>query len=173
MPRHRAPLLLALALLVLPACVVIEDGEVGVSKSFGSISDQAVGQGVSFVVPVARQIEVWAVLRSLGRSGIAQLVQRACDGAASIADRLRREDGFEVLNDVVLNQVLVRYRSSADTAALVAEIQRDGRIWCGSTKWDGGTAMRISVSSWKTTVADAERDATIVVECAGRLATTR
>lgn len=121
----------------------------------------------------ARQIEVWAVLRSLGRSGIAQLVQRACDGAASIADRLRREDGFEVLNDVVLNQVLVRYRSSADTAALVAEIQRDGRIWCGSTKWDGGTAMRISVSSWKTTVADAERDATIVVECAGRLATTR
>lgn len=117
----------------------------------------------------ARQIEVWAVLRTLGRSGVAQMVRRASDCAVTIADRLRGEDGFEILNDVVLNQVLVRYRSSDETTALVDEIQRDGRVWCGSTVWHGGAAMRISVSSWKTTLADAEQDAAIIVECAGRL----
>lgn len=116
----------------------------------------------------ARQIEVWAVLRTLGRAGIARMVQQASECAALIAERLRAAAGFEILNDVVLNQVLVRYRSPHDTAALIAEIQRDGRIWCGPTQWHGTTAMRISVSSWKTTVADAERDAAIIVECAGR-----
>jgi glutamate/tyrosine decarboxylase-like PLP-dependent enzyme len=117
----------------------------------------------------ARQIEVWAVLRTLGRSGVARMVQQASDCAATIAERLRAAAGFEILNEVVLNQVLVRYRSPDDTAALIAEIQRDGRIWCGATQWHGATAMRISVSSWKTTLAAAERDAAIIVESAGRL----
>ena len=117
----------------------------------------------------ARQIEVWAVLRTLGRSGVARMVQQACDCAVLIADRLRAADGFEILNDVVLNQVLVRYRSAESTDALIAEIQRDGRVWCGPTRWQGATAMRISVSSWRTTVVDAERDAAVVVECAERV----
>jgi hypothetical protein len=77
--------------------------------------------------------------------------------------------GFEVLNDVVLNQVLVRFRDPAATEALIAEIQNDGRIWCGPTQWAGGTAMRISVSSWKTTLADAAAASDVIIECAGRL----
>jgi glutamate/tyrosine decarboxylase-like PLP-dependent enzyme len=107
-----------------------------------------------------------------GRSGVPAslaLVQQACDCATVIADRLRAADGFEILNDVVLNQVLVRSSLPRPPSALLAEIQRDGRIWCGPTQWDGATAMRISVSSWKTTVVDAERDAAVVVECAGRV----
>lgn len=97
------------------------------------------------------------------------MVQEASACAVLIADRLRDVDGFEILNDVVLNQVLVRYRSSAATAELVAEIERDGRIWCGATQWRGETALRISVSSWKTTLADAAHAADIVGECADRI----
>ncbi len=113
----------------------------------------------------ARQIEVWAVLRTLGRVGVAELVQRASDCAAAIADELR-VDGFEILNDVVLNQVLVRYGDADTTQRLIAEIQRDGRIWCGPTQWSGETAMRISVSSWKTTEHDARRAAAVISACA-------
>lgn len=116
----------------------------------------------------ARQIEVWAVLRTLGRAGVAQLVQRAGDAATVIADALRAA-GLDVLNDVVLNQVLVRFVDGPTTARLLAEVQRDGRIWCGPTQWDGETAMRISVSSWKTTVDDARRAASVIVECAARV----
>jgi glutamate/tyrosine decarboxylase-like PLP-dependent enzyme len=116
----------------------------------------------------ARQVEVWAVLRTLGRSGVAELVQRASDAAQLIAEQLRGAD-FDVLNDVVINQVLLRYGSAATTEALIAEIQRDGRIWCGATQWRGETAMRVSVSSWKTTLDDAARAADVIVECARRL----
>ncbi len=116
----------------------------------------------------ARQIEIWAVLRTLGRAGMADLVQRTSSGATVIADRLRGA-GFEILNDVVLNQVLVRYRDGDTTEQLVAAIQADGRIWCGPTVWRGETALRISVSSWKTTIADAERAAAVVIDCAGEL----
>ena len=116
----------------------------------------------------ARQIEVWAVLRTLGRSGVATMVQQASDCAGVIADRLRR-GGFDLLNEVVLNQVLVRLDDAATTERLLAEIQRDGRIWCGSTQWAGATAMRISVSSWKTTVEDAEAAARVILECARRI----
>lgn len=118
----------------------------------------------------ARQIEVWAVLRTLGRSGVAELVQQASAAAVVIADRLRAA-GLEILNDVVLNQVLVRLDDDETTEALISEVQHDGRIWCGPTSWDSGTAMRISVSSWKTTVADAATAADVIVECAGRLDT--
>lgn len=116
----------------------------------------------------ARQIEVWAVLRTLGRDGIARLVADACDAAVVIAGRLRA-GGFDVLNDVVLNQVLVRYTDGPTTERLMAALQADGRVWCGPTQWGGQTAMRISVSSWKTSREDAVRAADVIVEVAGRL----
>ncbi len=118
----------------------------------------------------ARQIEVWAVLRTLGRDGIATMVQRASDNAVLIAERLRGVEGFEILNDVVLNQALVRYKDGATTNALVDGIQADGRIWCGATQWQGGTALRISVSSWKTDAEIAEQAAAVIIECASSLA---
>lgn len=115
----------------------------------------------------ARQIEVWAVLRSLGRHGIADLVATACDAARLIAERLAAE-GLTILNDVVLNQVLVRHTDGPTTERLIAEVQADGRVWCGPTIWQGASAMRISVSSWKTRVADAEFAADVIGECARR-----
>lgn len=117
----------------------------------------------------ARQIEVWAALRSLGRDGIARLVGDACDGALEIADRLRAA-GAEIVNDVVLNQVLVRFGDAAATRAVLAEVQADGRVWCGPTVWRGEPAMRISVSSWRTTLDDARRAADVIVECRDRVA---
>ena len=116
----------------------------------------------------ARQVEVWAVLRTLGRAGIARLVTDACDAAVTIADRLRLR-GFEILNDVVLNQVLVRYVDGPTTERLMAVLQADGRVWCGATQWGGQTAMRVSVSSWKTDTAAAEHAAATIVEVAGSL----
>jgi glutamate/tyrosine decarboxylase-like PLP-dependent enzyme len=114
----------------------------------------------------ARQVEVWAVLRALGRRGVADLVTRACEAATALADRLRAAPGMAVLNDVVLNQVLVRLHDGPTTERLVAAVQADGRIWCGPTSWDGATAMRISVSSWKTTVTDARAAADVILACA-------
>ncbi len=115
----------------------------------------------------ARQIELWAVLRTLGRSGVAALVQRACDSALAMAGELA-DAGFEILNDVVLNQVLVGWGDGPATGALIEAIQRDGRIWCGPTTWQGRTAMRLSVSSWRTTPDDAVAAARIIIELAGR-----
>ncbi len=116
----------------------------------------------------ARQVEVWAALRTLGRAGLTRLVTDACDAAALIGQRLR-SGGMTVLNDVVLNQVLVRQVDGPTTEALLRAVQADGRIWCGPTQWDGATAMRISVSSWKTTLADAELAADVILECAARV----
>lgn len=116
----------------------------------------------------ARQVEVWAVLRTLGRAGVAALVERACDVASTLAEQLR-EAGLTILNDVVLNQILVRLDDGPTTERLIAEIQADGRIWCGPTQWDGATAMRISVSSWKTDLQDAAFAAAVVAECAARV----
>ena len=112
----------------------------------------------------ARQIEVWAVLRALGRAGVAELVQRSCDAAVELADRLR-EGGLAVLNDVVLNQVLVRCDDGPTTEALLHAVQRDGRIWCGPTQWDGATAMRVSVSAWKTDRDIARHAAEVILAC--------
>ncbi len=116
----------------------------------------------------ARQVEVWSVLRTLGRRGVAELITRACDAATTIAARLRA-GGLSILNDVVLNQVLVRLVDGPTTEALIAEIQSDGRIWCGPTQWGGATAMRISVSSWKTDLDDAVFAADVILECADRV----
>ena len=116
----------------------------------------------------ARQVEVWAVLRTLGRSGVKRLVQQSCAVAVAISEQLRAA-GFTILNEVVLNQVLVLLEDAPTTARLIAEIQRDGRVWCGATQWNGGTAMRISVSSWKTTLEDAVAAARVIEECAARV----
>jgi glutamate/tyrosine decarboxylase-like PLP-dependent enzyme len=104
----------------------------------------------------ARGVEVWAALRSLGRSGLAELFERNCRQAARFAAGLRAA-GYEVLNDVVLNQVLVSFGDPETTRRVIAGIQRDGTCWCGGTEWQGRTAMRISVSSWATTDADVEK----------------
>lgn len=103
----------------------------------------------------ARAVEIWAALCSVGRSGLAQLVERTCRHAARFADALRTA-GYEVLNDVVLNQVLVSFGSDVATRRVIAELQVDGTCWCGGTVWQGRTAMRISVSSWATTEEDVE-----------------
>jgi glutamate/tyrosine decarboxylase-like PLP-dependent enzyme len=99
---------------------------------------------------------------------MARLVQDSSAAATAIADDLRRE-GFQILNEVVINQVLVRLDDAETTERLIAEIQRDGRIWCGATQWGGGTAMRISVSSWKTDLDHAKRACQVIVECRGRI----
>lgn len=104
----------------------------------------------------ARGVEVWAALRALGRAGVVELVERNVRQAQRFAAGLH-EAGFEVLNDVVLNQVLVSFGEPDRTRAVVAAVQEDGTCWCGPTVWQGRTAMRISVSSWATTDADVER----------------
>ena len=115
----------------------------------------------------ARQIEVWAVLRTLGRDGVAELVTRTCAVARTIADGLAA-GGLTVLNDVVLNQVLVRLDDGPTTEALVAAVQADGRVWCGPAVWHGAAAMRVSVSSWKTGPAEAAAAVEAILECAAQ-----
>src|SRR5450432_221622 len=104
----------------------------------------------------ARGVEIWAALKSLGRSGLAEMIERNCRCARRFADGLR-EAGFEILNDVVLNQVLVSFGAPDVTARAIAGIQEDGTCWCGGTVWQGRHAMRISVSSWATTEGDVDK----------------
>ena len=117
----------------------------------------------------ARGIEVWAALHTLGRSGLADLVERTCRYAARFAEGLRAA-GYTILNEVVLNQVLVTFGDDERTRRVVAGIQRDGTCWCGGTTWQGHTAMRISVSSWATTDADVERSLQAMIRVARELA---
>ena len=105
----------------------------------------------------ARGFALYAALRSLGRNGVAELVERHCAQATRFAVLLR-EGGAEILNDVVLNQVLVAAPPSA-----VARIQADGTCWVGGTVWHGREAIRISVSGWQTTDADVERSAAAIL----------
>jgi len=104
----------------------------------------------------ARGIPVWAALRTLGRDGVAELVERHCRQAQRVAAGLRHA-GFEVLNRVLLNQVLVRAGSDAETDAIRERAAHSGEVWFGPTVWQGRPAFRISVSSWRTTDADIER----------------
>jgi glutamate/tyrosine decarboxylase-like PLP-dependent enzyme len=104
----------------------------------------------------ARAVPVYAALRSLGRSGLRELVERCCRHASRFANGLRSA-GYEVLNDVVLNQVLISFGDDEQTRRTVAAIQREGTCWCGGTVWHGRTAMRISVSNWATTQDDVDR----------------
>jgi glutamate/tyrosine decarboxylase-like PLP-dependent enzyme len=106
----------------------------------------------------ARAIPVYAALRSLGRAGLADLVERNCALARRLADAMRDTDGVEVLNDVVLNQVLLRFDDDdATTRKVVEEVQRGGEAWLGGTVWHGRAAIRVSVSNWSTTEDDIDR----------------
>jgi glutamate/tyrosine decarboxylase-like PLP-dependent enzyme len=113
----------------------------------------------------ARAIEIWAALRSLGRAGLAHLIDRTCDHARHFADALQGA-GHQVLNEVVLNQVLVSFGSAETTRRVIARVQEDGTCWCGGTVWQGKTAMRISVSSWATTDRDVARSLDAILRIA-------
>lgn len=111
----------------------------------------------------ARGIEIWAALRSLGRSGLAAMLERTCRHARRFAEALQAA-GCEILNDVVLNQVLVTFGNADRTLCVIERIQQDGTCWCGGTTWHGRVAMRISVSSWATTDEDVERSIAAMLE---------
>ncbi len=114
----------------------------------------------------ARGVEIWAALRALGREGIAEMVEQTCRHAARFAEGLRAA-GYQVLNDVVINQVLVSFGDADTTNRVIAALQADGTCWCGGTVWQGQTAMRISVSSWATTEEDVERCLAAMLRIAG------
>ena len=103
----------------------------------------------------ARGIPVWAALRTLGRRGIAELVERHCEQARWIGDGLAQA-GYEVLNRIVLNQLVFRCSTDAQTEAIRDAVQASGEVWFGSTVWQERPALRVSVSSWRTTDQDAQ-----------------
>src|ERR1700686_4938399 len=113
----------------------------------------------------ARGVELWAALKSLGRSGLRELIERSCAHAQRFALGLRGA-GFEVLNDVVINQVLVSFGRPEVTREVIRRVQEDGTCWCGGTVWQEKTAMRISVSSWATTETDVERSLQAIIRIA-------
>jgi glutamate/tyrosine decarboxylase-like PLP-dependent enzyme len=116
----------------------------------------------------ARGIEVWAAIRSLGRTGLAAMFERNCRQATRFAEGLQAA-GYAILNDVVLNQVMVSFGAPETTRRVIAALQADGTCWCGGTVWQGKTAMRISVSSAETTAADVEKSLAAIVRIARRI----
>lgn len=123
----------------------------------------------------ARGLAIYATLRALGRNGVAEIIERCCRLARRMADRLAQDAHVQILNDVVLNQVLVRFihpsgASGADadafTAAVIARIQEEGTCWAGGTTWHEMHAMRISVSNWSTEESDIDRSAEAILHCA-------
>jgi glutamate/tyrosine decarboxylase-like PLP-dependent enzyme len=129
----------------------------------------------------ARGFAIYAALRSLGRSGLASMIDGCCRIARRMADGLRGAEGVTILNDVVLNQVLVRFsppgggdEAAADdfTRRVIAAVQADGTCWLGGTKWHGMAAMRISVSNWSTTDADADVSVEAILRCAREVGST-
>ena len=115
----------------------------------------------------ARGVEIWAALLTLGRTGLEDLVARTCRFARSFAHALEA-NGFEILNDVVLNQVLVSFGPPEATRAVIGHLQAEGVCWCGGTVWQGRTAMRISVSNWATTQADVQLSIEAMLRAAER-----
>lgn len=113
----------------------------------------------------ARGVELWAAVRAMGRRGMAELIERTCAHARRFADGLRRA-GFEILNDVVINQVLVSFGSAERTMRVMAQVQEEGVCWCGETEWQGRVAMRISVSSWVTSDADVDASLRAILRAA-------
>jgi glutamate/tyrosine decarboxylase-like PLP-dependent enzyme len=129
----------------------------------------------------ARGFSIYAALRSLGRDGLAGMIDGCCAIARRMADGLRAAEGVTILNDVVLNQVLVRFEptgggdaaaTDAFTRAVIAAVQADGTCWLGGTTWHGMAAMRISVSNWSTTEADADLSIDAILRCAAAVAGT-
>ena len=115
----------------------------------------------------ARGVEVWAALRTLGRTGLSEMIERNCLLAARFAEGLKAA-GHEILNEVVLNQVLVSFGTDEETRRVSAALREDGTCWCGGTVWHGRAAMRISVSAWATTEEDVERSLEAMVRIAAR-----
>jgi aromatic-L-amino-acid decarboxylase len=113
----------------------------------------------------ARGVEVWAALLSLGRGGLADLIERTCRYAEQFARGLQ-DAGFEVLNEVALNQVLVKFGDAETTRKVIAAVQEEGTMWAGGSVWQGHTAMRISVSSWTTTEQDIEQSLDALIKTA-------
>jgi glutamate/tyrosine decarboxylase-like PLP-dependent enzyme len=134
----------------------------------------------------ARAFPIYAALRELGRDGLADLIERCCAIATRMADGLRDAPGVAILNDVVLNQVLVRFAppgpadaagpdpdADAFTREVIAAVQADGTCWLGGTTWHGMAAMRISVSNWSTTEADADLSVAAIRRCRDAVAERR
>ncbi|HUF48974.1 MAG TPA: aminotransferase class V-fold PLP-dependent enzyme [Vicinamibacterales bacterium] len=117
----------------------------------------------------ARAVPVYAVLRTLGREGLRELVERGCANARRMAAALAEQPGIEVLNEVVLNQVLVRFPpagggdADALTRRVIERVQQDGTCWLSGTTWHGQAAMRISISNWSTTEADIDRSVDAII----------
>jgi len=116
----------------------------------------------------ARAVPVYAALRTLGRDGLRELVERNCSHARRMAERLSVDPAVRILNDVVLNQVLVRFEgkqgdAEAFTRAVIAGVQQEGTCWLGGTTWHGMAAMRISISNWSTTTQDIDRSAEAIL----------
>lgn len=114
----------------------------------------------------ARGLEVWAALASLGSEGVAELLERCCALARRFARGLEQA-GHRVWNDVVLNQVLVSFGDAEQTSSVIEALQEDGTCWCSGTTWQGHTAMRISVCSWRTTEEDVDRCLRVILRMAG------
>ena len=116
-----------------------------------------------------RAVPVYAALRSMGRQGVGELVDRCCDHAMRLANQLRADSRLEILNDVVLNQVLVRVTTGpepdASTRAMIDRLQADGTCWASGTTWHGMVAMRVAISNWSTTEADIDRTAEAIRRC--------
>ena len=123
----------------------------------------------------ARGFTVYAALRFLGRNGIGELIDRCCARARQMASRLAQAPGVTILNEVVLNQVLVRFSDPYGmdddefTAKVIGRVQEDGTCWLGGTMWHGMHAMRISISNWSTTEKDIDLSAEAILRCAGHL----
>jgi glutamate/tyrosine decarboxylase-like PLP-dependent enzyme len=116
----------------------------------------------------ARGIPVWAALKSLGKKGLADLIDRNCASARQFAQGLNAA-GYDVLNEVILNQVLVSFGDKETTLEVIKKIQDEGTCWCGGTTWQGKTAMRISVSSWATTERDVKLSLAAMLKAAAEV----
>ncbi|HSP19265.1 MAG TPA: aminotransferase class V-fold PLP-dependent enzyme, partial [Myxococcaceae bacterium] len=148
---------------------------VGTSASY-LVRSSGLRDGVDFVPEFSRRargVPVYAALRALGRDGVEGLVDRLCTLAQRFAARLGAVPGVHVLNEVVLNQVLVRFEppgggdADAFTREVIGRVQADGTCWLGGSKWKGQDVMRISVSGWNTTEADVDRSVSAILRAAG------
>ena len=154
--------------IALVADAARQRGAMGSTADYIPANDSDVPWGVESTPEFSRRargVALYAALRTLGRDGVRDLVDRCCAHAERIAARLAAHDDVEILNDVVLNQVLVRFAGSdAVTERVLDRVQQDGTCWASGSRWHGGAvAMRISVSGWQTTAADADRSADAIL----------
>jgi glutamate/tyrosine decarboxylase-like PLP-dependent enzyme len=137
------------------------------------VAGEELRDGSSFAAESSRRgrcFPAWAALQSLGRSGVEGLIEGCCDLAVRLAEQLDNHAELVVLNDVVINQVMIRLGDSDDrTRQMIAAVQADGTCWAGPTVWHGVVAMRVSVSNWSTTAADIDRSATAIIAAAARV----